>query len=700
MKILRTDGRLFVKWIGLALTILLFACSGMGIAQDNKKKDEAARPAGNATKPANPPSGQSHQQAPQRQANPAPAQSAPPAPSRPSNPNPAQSTPQQNMNRPDRSNSGQGNSQNTDRQTNQQQNPVRPNNPSSGQGMPQQNANRPDRSNSGQGNPQNTDRQTNQQQNPVRPNNPSSGQGMPQQNTNRPDRSNSGQGNPQNTDRPVYQQQNPVRPNNPSSGQGMPQQNTNRPDRPSSGQGIYQPSTQRPANQGGGQNSGQGIYQNSGGRQGGPGGGTPRPQTIRTENGGTIHRDAGGQVRQVHTPNGAVITHQANGMRRIEMTRPGNRVIVTDSRGHGGYIQRPLMVSNHQYIQRTYSVRGVAYARVYRPVVWGGVSLHVYTPVRYYRPAFYAYVYTPWSRPVYYDWGWSSRPWYGYYGGYFTPYPSYGSPSLWLTDFMLGAMLERAYDSRMENAAAYSGGQVGITPDVKQAVADEVRRQLDMERSEGQSQNAGYNDPQSIFADNARHVFVAYQPLGVSSNAGDCMITEGDVLQLYGNPGPSAANADVVVLASKGMDCRRGAIASVPVQELQEMQNEMRATLDQGLQDFQSRNGKGGLPALPPATDGVFNASFASSVTPDANVAGELSQVAQEADRSEQDVVRQADNAPAGSAPMTITLGQTIQEVVGMLNQPEKVVDLGAKKIYVYKDMKITFTDGRVTDVQ
>ena len=45
-------------------------------------------------------------------------------------------------------------------------------------------------------------------------------------------------------------------------------------------------------------------------------------------------------------------------------------------------------------------------------------------------------------------------------------------------------------------------------------------------------------------------------------------------------------------------------------------------------------------------------------------------------------------------------LGQTIEEVVSILSQPEKVVDLGAKKIYVYKDMKITFTDGRVSDVQ
>ena len=116
--------------------------------------------------------------------------------------------------------------------------------------------------------------------------------------------------------------------------------------------------------------------------------------------------------------------------------------------------------------------------------------------------------------------------------------------------------------------------------------------------------------------------------------------------------------------------------------------------------DFQARHGKGGLPALPPSAAGVVNASFAGSVTPDANVATELTQVAQEADRTEQDVVNQMDATAGSKGPVTISFGQTIDEVVLILGQPEKVVDLGAKKIYVYKDMKITFTDGRVSDVQ
>jgi hypothetical protein len=50
--------------------------------------------------------------------------------------------------------------------------------------------------------------------------------------------------------------------------------------------------------------------------------------------------------------------------------------------------------------------------------------------------------------------------------------------------------------------------------------------------------------------------------------------------------------------------------------------------------------------------------------------------------------------------PQTIQLGQPIDQVKTALGQPEKIVDLGQKQIYVYKDLKITFVNGKVTDVQ
>lgn len=55
---------------------------------------------------------------------------------------------------------------------------------------------------------------------------------------------------------------------------------------------------------------------------------------------------------------------------------------------------------------------------------------------------------------------------------------------------------------------------------------------------------------------------------------------------------------------------------------------------------------------------------------------------------------------PTDAPTQTIAMGQTTDQVVGILGQPTKMIKLGAKQIYVYKDMKITFKDGKVSDVQ
>jgi hypothetical protein len=56
--------------------------------------------------------------------------------------------------------------------------------------------------------------------------------------------------------------------------------------------------------------------------------------------------------------------------------------------------------------------------------------------------------------------------------------------------------------------------------------------------------------------------------------------------------------------------------------------------------------------------------------------------------------------APTAAQPASIQLGQTIDQVVAALGQPEKTVNLGSKQIYVYKDLKVTFVGGKVSDVQ
>jgi hypothetical protein len=50
--------------------------------------------------------------------------------------------------------------------------------------------------------------------------------------------------------------------------------------------------------------------------------------------------------------------------------------------------------------------------------------------------------------------------------------------------------------------------------------------------------------------------------------------------------------------------------------------------------------------------------------------------------------------------PKTISKGDTKDYVVAAFGQPERMVKLGAKEIYYYKDLKVTFVNGKVTDVQ
>lgn len=81
---------------------------------------------------------------------------------------------------------------------------------------------------------------------------------------------------------------------------------------------------------------------------------------------------------------------------------------------------------------------------------------------------------------------------------------------------------------------------------------------------------------------------------------------------------------------------------------------------------------------------------------------GDAQQQGQQQDQNAPQQAAPADQQPAAPAgpPPTIQLGQTTDEVVGIMGQPEKIVDLKTKQIYIYKDLKVTFVKGKVTDVQ
>ena len=55
---------------------------------------------------------------------------------------------------------------------------------------------------------------------------------------------------------------------------------------------------------------------------------------------------------------------------------------------------------------------------------------------------------------------------------------------------------------------------------------------------------------------------------------------------------------------------------------------------------------------------------------------------------------------PADTPPPTIAIGQTMDQVTAGFGQPLKLAKLGVKAIFYYKDMKVTFTNGKVSDVE
>jgi hypothetical protein len=50
--------------------------------------------------------------------------------------------------------------------------------------------------------------------------------------------------------------------------------------------------------------------------------------------------------------------------------------------------------------------------------------------------------------------------------------------------------------------------------------------------------------------------------------------------------------------------------------------------------------------------------------------------------------------------PPTIAIGQTKAQVTAAFGQPAKTAKVGAKDVYTYPDMKVTFTNGKVSDVE
>ncbi len=412
------------------------------------------------------------------------------------------------------------------------------------------------------------------------------------------------------------------------------------------------------------------------------------PSSHVLNNGSSVTRSATGRVSDVHDASRNMdIHHGISGERTVSVTRADHSRVVT-FRGRPGYIERSYAFHGQNFYRRSYFWHGHAYTRFYRGYFWHGVGLHVYAPGRFYPLGFYGWAYRPWGFHVVYGWGWWHHPWYGYYGYYFAPYPYYVGASYWLTDYMLSNDLQAAYDAGHADGVAAAGGDApapdgsapppvdappvadaapdGLTPQIKDRIAQEVEADIEVENGEAALNDAGQqSDPETssiavLLADGKSHVFVVGQPVDVENElTGEaCSVSEGDVLQTTTPPGPDDTTASLVVLASKrgGKECGKAATVTVKLDDLQEMRNHMRESVDQGMEELRQKQGQDGLPAAPAAdTAAPVDAAFAQAApAPEDDGAAVIKAQQKDASAAEKEVTAQEAAESGGQAPAPI----------------------------------------------
>lgn len=385
--------------------------------------------------------------------------------------------------------------------------------------------------------------------------------------------------------------------------------------------------------------------------------GTVEKVTLHDGRTATYHTD--GQLGSVRAP-GMRIDHGLRGDRTIATERNGQRVVSLGP--HHGYLERPYLHRNGRaYIQRTYWNGGHAYARAYRDHFFHGAHYYEYSPGHYYHPRFYEYARHRWLGPVHYRWGWEREPWRVYYGPYFVVEPVYPSPIFWLTDYMLAADLQLAYQARLDGAPdgtsrpwdehipppqADGPDTSELSPQVKGEIDEEVQRQIAEEQAEASPPPAANTPPPAIGADHppaaldpAQRLFVVSSNLTVSTTDGkECELTAGDAITRLDDTPDENGMVRASVLASKTHDCGAGTLALVGPIDLQEMYNNFHEQLDSALDALASNQGKGGLP---PAPDTATTPGEVPPPAPDGNIDTKLQDQQKEAAVAESQVQQQ-----------------------------------------------------------
>jgi hypothetical protein len=250
-----------------------------------------------------------------------------------------------------------------------------------------------------------------------------------------------------------------------------------------------------------------------------------------------------------------------------------------------------------------------------------------------------------------------------------------------LTDYLIAANLQAAYAARAEanadamaadaqasaddggggggGAAPAASGQVVLTPEVKEAIAEEVKAQLAAQQGQTQDSSAapapatgasapaptnasGQTPPPAL--DPATRTFVVDTNVTAINNGQECGLTGGDVLTRLTDTPDADNTVNVSIGASKKGDCATGQTVAVKVDDLQEMYNHFQEQLTNGMSEMAKKQGTGGMPKAP---DTGTTPSDVPPPQPDPTAAKALQDQQQQADQTEAQVKQET--AASGS---------------------------------------------------
>jgi hypothetical protein len=361
-----------------------------------------------------------------------------------------------------------------------------------------------------------------------------------------------------------------------------------------------------------------------------------------------------GTITSMRTPTLEVRRYPRGGQ-TVAATRDG--ILVVGTAPHRGFVQKSITVNGRPLVRRTYVGRSGVFTRLYSPYEFHHIGLQMYVPSRYMAPLFYGWLYYPYDNPVPFPVPADAQEALANYYAFFNLPQYYPSGYLWAADRVLVDYLQNEIDSmqaaqqdQAQTDAPAGGDQQAdsgdyleapqdapITPQIQDAIAEEVRNQiayLSASSTGAVPENSGQLGA-SLTPD---RVFVVSAPLVVTTlDGGACAVTPGDVLRLSAPPADNADAANLVVIATRRGDCPAAVMITVAYADLGEMQNDMRAGVEDSVEQLYRSQGQGGYPAAPQkAMASAPTQAFDGSVmAPDPGAGAAIESVARDATAAE-----------------------------------------------------------------